>query len=559
MTRFYADAEWVGAPAAQEAEVWLATRFTVITDGTAIPGWYWPNLTPSVTPAMRIYTTAGALVAGPIAFNSTTLGAYNAAGAGVALTAGTYDVVVNTTHYVFLAGFFASGSVTRGAITGVQGRFSTPGTPPSSGSTSTTAYGPDIDWTPTGGGGEDKTSAATHTATASLTGTSTINTTRFATSTATALLSGVSGGGATTAQEVIGMGAVYTTRERVMRAADIRASAYRNEEIDLAIESASRAIDALCRRGDDTRPGFAPWTGTITFDWPGAARGNTGDPFRLWLAPHSLTGNPTAAVSGGVTITADTYAWPAESGAPYPALAVDRSSSSILSPGSAAGQRSAAITGVWCGCIPEERGYTTWTLGASATSSAGTLTVNAPFGVGTILRIGTERLIVNDRSWSASGQTGSLTASMSDESLTVADGTAFFANEELILDAERVWVRDVVGNTLIVKRAASGSTLAAHTTAAIQWSRTALCERGALGTTAATHAQGDRVWFHKNPPLIEQLATAYALSQRADESAAYARTAGSGDSERQVSPKSVRELEDRVVARYGRQISHRAV
>lgn len=536
MTTFLTDADFSGAPAAQEAEVWLTCRYTVGTDGTAIPRWRWPALQPSVTPVMRIFSTSGTLLAGPIAFNSTTLGQFNSAGTGVDLPAGTYDFTVNTTHYTYILNFFAGGSVTRGAITGVQGRFSSPGTAPSLGTVTNTIYGPDFDWTPAGSG--DKTTAATFQATASLTG--------------------VSSGGQTTAQEVTGMGAVYTTRERVMRAADIRASAYRNEEIDLAIESASRAIDKLCRRGDETRPGFAPWTGTLSFDWPSSAHGNTGSSFRLFLSPHSLL-TLTSASSGGTSITSNAYGSPVESGAPYPALSVDRNSSSALSPGNGAGQRSASITGVWCGCLADERGRTTWTLGASASSSTGTLTVNAPFGVGQILRIGDERLIVNDRAWAASGQTGTLAASQSAETLAVSDGSVFFPGEELILDSERVWIRDVVGNNLIVRRAISGSTLAAHTGAAIQWSRTAYCERGALGTAAAAHSSGDRVYFHKVPPLIEQLATAYALQQRAQESASYARTAGSGDSERQVNESGVRSLEQRVAAAYGIQLKHRAV
>lgn len=537
MTTFFTDSDFAGASVTQEAEVWLTCRFTVGTDGVGIPRWRWPALQPSVTPVMRIFTTTGTLVAGPISFNTTTLGQFNSAGAGVALTAGTYDFTVNTTHYAFLLGFFSGGSVTRGAITAVHGRFSSPGTPPSGGTQTATAYGPDLDWTPAGSG--DKTTSATHTATVTLTG--------------------VTSGGQTTAQEVTGMGAVYTTRERVMRAADIKASAYRNDEIDLAIESASRAVDALTRRGDVTRPGFAPWTGTIFFDWPNAARGNTGSSYRLWLAPHSLTANPTAASSGGTSITANTYGWPVESGAPYPAVAIDRSSNSALDPGSAAGQRSTSITGVWCACELAEYGRTNWTLGSSVSASAGTLTVNAPFGVGQILRIGTERLIVNDRTWASSGQTGTLTASMAAVSLAVSDGSVFFPGDELIIDSERVLVRDVVVNTLTVQRATSGSVLAGHTGAAIQWSRTALCERGALGTTAATHTSGDRIYFHKVPPLIEQLTVAYALVQRAQETATYARTTGSADNERQVNERGLRDLEARVQAAYGRQIIHRAV
>lgn len=537
MTTFFTDADFASAGEFVEPEVWLAERYTVAVDGTAFFGWRWPAIAPLVTPVIRVYTAAGALVAGPISFDSTTLGTINPAGQAspVALTAGTYDVVVNTNRYPAIVGFHSGGPVVRGQVTGIQGRFGPTGTPPAS--TSTAAYGPNIDFTAAGSG--DKTSSATHTATVSLTG--------------------ISSGGTATAQEVTGMGVAYTTRERVMRAADIKATAYRNSEVDAAIEAASRRIDSLCRRGDATRPGFAPWTGTIAFDWPSQARGNVGSSFRLWLSPHSLL-SLSAASSGGTTITSNTYGWPGESGAPYPAVAIDRGSNSTLQPGNSAGQRSTSITGVWSAALADERGRTNWTLGASASSSTGTLTVNAPFEVGQLLRIGDERLIVNDRLWATSGQTGSLTASMAAQSLAVSDGTVFFPGEELILEAERVWVRDVVGNTLIVQRAVSGSVLAAHTSVAIQWSRTALCERGVLGTTAAAHASADRVWFAKFPMMIEQLATAYAIDQRAQETAAYARTSGSGDNERPIGKsKSIVELEAAVLAAYGKQLGHRAV
>jgi hypothetical protein len=105
----------------------------------------------------------------------------------------------------------------------------------------------------------------------------------------------------------------------------------------------------------------------------------------------------------------------------------------------------------------------------------------------------------------------------------------------------------------------SGSVIAAHTTAAIQWSRTALAERGALGTTAAAHTAGAQLYLYKVPPLIEQFATALALDQRQQESSGYARTVGSGESERQMNARALRDLESQVVAAYGRQVRVRAV
>jgi hypothetical protein len=142
---FYTDSDLTGAGEFVEPEVWLATEFTV-PDGNATFRWRWPAVAPAVTPTIRVYDAGGTLVAGPISFDSTTLSAWNTAGAGspVSLSAGTYRVVVNTTRYPALGGFFSGGSITRGSITGVQSRFGSPGSAPSSVSTAT--YYVDIDF-----------------------------------------------------------------------------------------------------------------------------------------------------------------------------------------------------------------------------------------------------------------------------------------------------------------------------------------------------------------------------------------------------------------------------
>lgn len=150
MATFFTDADLTGAGEFVEGEVWLATEFTV-PDGTATFRWRWPAVAPVVTPQIRVYNAGGTLVAGPISFDSTTTSAWNTAGVGspVSLSAGTYRVVVNTTRYPARSGFFSGGSITRGDITGVQSRFGSPGSAPTS--TSTATYFVDIDFTATAG------------------------------------------------------------------------------------------------------------------------------------------------------------------------------------------------------------------------------------------------------------------------------------------------------------------------------------------------------------------------------------------------------------------------
>ena len=345
----------------------------------------------------------------------------------------------------------------------------------------------------------------------------------------------------------------YATRGRVMRAADVNASAYLSDEIDAAIESASLAVDKLTRRGDETRPGFAPWVGTIEFDWPVT---NNDEAYSFWLNQNALL-VPESASSGGVDISADVIPWPAY-GPPYTRLDINEASGSIFSFLDGSGQRSLSITGEW-GMTNAEKTRSSWTLAGSIDASTIIAVLNAPADVGSLVRIGNERMIVTDKTWANSSQTGSIIASQTANALAVDDGTAFRAGEELILDAERMLIREITGNVLNVRRAVSGSLLAAHTDATIYWSRTCEVERGALGTTPAAHTAGSTVAIHDVPGLIEQLTVAYALDQRQKEMTAYVRTIGQGEGQRNASGAGIDELEERVLSAYGRRLRLRVV
>lgn len=148
MTAFFTDDDLAGSADFSEAELQVATEYTVISAGTATFRWRWPSTNPSVTPRIRVYNDAGTAIAGPLNFATSVLGEWNSATGTVDLTAGTYRASVNTTHYPAVAGFFTGGPVVRGQITGVQSRFGATGSAPSS--TSTAAYFVDMDFTPTG-------------------------------------------------------------------------------------------------------------------------------------------------------------------------------------------------------------------------------------------------------------------------------------------------------------------------------------------------------------------------------------------------------------------------
>ncbi len=341
----------------------------------------------------------------------------------------------------------------------------------------------------------------------------------------------------------------YCTRESVMAAPDIRASAYAAEQIDDAILTGARAVEKLLHRT------FYPLTATKVFDWPNAQSAGS---YRLWLDQHDLI-SATNVTSGGVDITASVMLEPAASGPPYTRIDIDRSSSAVLNYASGTGQRSLSITGLWCYSNDE---LTAGTLSAGAVTADGTLSYTPaarPAGVGSTLRIGTERVLVSEKRWTDSGQTASLAADARATSVAVSSGSAFVPGEEIMIDSERLLVTAIAGNSLIVRRAWAGTVLAAHTTAAVYWPRSLVVERGALGTSAGNHSNGATLYVHQPPSMVSALNRAYALDTFFQEGSGYARTIGSGDAERSASGQGVRALEERTYGAYGRRVRMRAV
>ena len=182
-----------------------------------------------------------------------------------------------------------------------------------------------------------------------------------------------------------------------------------------------------------------------------------------------------------------------------------------------------------------------------------------------------ERVIVTAKGWADSGQNtaGALTASMADTSVPVATGSAYAAGEVLLVDAERLLVVDVAGNTLVVKRAQDGSVLAAHSSGVDVYARRALTvTRGAQGTTAASHSSAATIARHVVPGDVRELTVASASASLLLGRSAYAKEGNTGASGSNVASQSAKserigagipDLRERVRANYGRQLRHRAV
>lgn len=352
---------------------------------------------------------------------------------------------------------------------------------------------------------------------------------------------------------------VYATREDIKDALDFKETARADDRIDRALEAAAASVDNQCNRQE-----FAPTIATRFWDWPS---GQYARPWRLWFDASGLI-SVTEVSSGGVVIDPDVVLLePNRSGPPYNRVELNIGTSSGWTGGDTH-QRDIAITGLW--------GYTNdeTTLGTTVTAlddTARTVTVDGAtsgdIGVGSLLRLDTERLLVTGRRQADTGQT--LTAAVDGQakttSIPVGDGDAFAVGETILVDAERMLVVDIAGTNLIVRRAWDGSTLAPHDSGATVWApRLLAVQRGALGTTAAAHDIGSTVARWDPPALVRTLTIAETVTTLSQEPAGYARVARTtGGTTNGMGPRSltptIDDIRQQCVSTHGRQIRTRAV
>lgn len=337
---------------------------------------------------------------------------------------------------------------------------------------------------------------------------------------------------------------VYCTREDVKSALDYNETSRSNAKVDRAVEAGSRAVEGLLHRT------FLPVVATRYFDWPTRQGGRT---WRLWLDDNELISATTVTSAGTAISSNDYFLEPANYGPPYDRVEIDLGSSASFEAGDTH-QRAVAITGLW--------GYqdTTTPVGTivealDASETGIDVSDSSLYGVGSVLKVDSERLMVTDKTMLTTGITtgSSLTAQKNSQSLTVSDGTQFHVGETLLIDSERVVVDDVAGNTLTLRRGTDGTTLAAHNTGVTIYApRTLTVQRGALGTTAATHSSSATLSLQTVPGLVRQLAVAEAVSALKQEGSGYASESGSGENS---SPggSSVGNLRQTVYSLYGRQ------
>ncbi|MGW1616377.1 hypothetical protein ACWCQZ_44415 [Streptomyces sp. NPDC002285] len=353
-------------------------------------------------------------------------------------------------------------------------------------------------------------------------------------------------------------GVWYATREDVMRALDVKLTARSSGQIDRALESASRDVEDLCHRK------FFPVQATRYFDWPDVQYRPS---WRLWLDDNQLI-SVTTLVSGGVTIPAtDYFLEPNRSGPPFNRLEIDLDSSAAYGGGDTH-QRDIAVTGLWGYRNTETTvGALAEALDASETAVDVSGAASAASGVGSVLRVDSERMLVTGRTMLDTGQNvggGGLTAQQNSVTLAVADGTAFAVDEILLVESERLLIVDIAGNNLTVKRAWDGSVLAAHAVGIdIYAARTLTVQRGALGTTPATHSSATPVTRWDPPGPVRLLTIAEAINTVTMEQAGYSKVLRSGEaggsSERNRDQKGIDRLRKQVYDSHGRKGRVRSV
>lgn len=353
----------------------------------------------------------------------------------------------------------------------------------------------------------------------------------------------------------------YTTRESVQDAFDVREAAHRSTQIDQAIASASDDIDGWLNRH---KHGLAPRNATRYFRWPNK---DGGGPTRLWLDENELVSVSSFTAGGTAIAVSDYFLEPVNSGPPYTHIELDLdSSASFTNTGTA--QRALAVTGVF-GINNDQK-----TAGAleSAIASTSTTTVDVTrgdiVGVGSVLVVDSEKMLVTGKGTLDSTQNlaSAMNALKNDQTVDVSDGTLFFVGELILIDSERMRIVDITGNNLTVIRAYDGSTLAAHLiTADVYVYRRLTVERGALGTTAATHLDAASVAVWDVPSLVQDLCKAEAITRLEQEFSAYGARVYSDEAERDssgtevVSGRGLTDLRKACARRYKRKFRKAAV
>jgi hypothetical protein len=327
----------------------------------------------------------------------------------------------------------------------------------------------------------------------------------------------------------------YCTRESVQDAFDVREAAHRSTQIDEAIASASDDIDGWLNRH---KHGLAPRIATRYFPWP---KRDYSPSWKLWLDENELISVTTLTSGGTVIVAADYFLEPVNSGPPYTHIELDLDSQASFS-NTGTHQRAIEIIGTWGINDDQKAAGVLEAAVADTTGTAVDITRADLVGVGSVLEVDTEKMLVIAKgSLDSTQDLGSaMNALKNDQTVDVTNGAAFFVGEQVLIDSERMRITEITGNNLTVIRAYDGSTLASHSLGAgVFVYRRLTVERGSLGSTAATHADAASVTVWDVPSLVRDLCKAEAITRLEQEFSAYGARVYSDEAERDSSGTEV--------------------
>lgn len=343
----------------------------------------------------------------------------------------------------------------------------------------------------------------------------------------------------------------YCTREDVRAATEAEDTSSNNASIDNAVAAATRDVEKFLHRV------FWPRQTTKYFDWPVMSGAST---WRVWLNEHEVI-SVSSLVSAGTAITSNKYFLePVNSGPPYNRIEIDLATSSSFNTGSTY-QRNVSVTGLF-GYSDDSASAGTLASGINDTAGSLTASDSSLLGVGDLLQIGTERMVITGRSLADTGAkiavAGDLTSSKSDV-LVALDSANVHAGEQIRIDAELMTVVDVAGSNLIVNRSQGGSVLAAHAAGATVYApRTVNVLRGSGGTTAASHSGSATMTRWLAPGPVHDLTLAEALVKLGYQSSQYSKQVGV-EGNTTVIGTGLAALREQVYTGYGRKNRMRAV
>ena len=316
----------------------------------------------------------------------------------------------------------------------------------------------------------------------------------------------------------------YCTRERVQATLDQSDAPRLNSVIDAGCRSGSRKVEGITHRR------FYPVKGVRYPDPATTVSGGI-----LWLndIDHEIL-TLTSLVVDGVTLAenVDFVLRPPEAGPPYTSIKLLPSSRSSWP----TDPRSIVITGEFGG---SNRTAAAGALAAAiGTTSATTMTItnSSLVGVGDLVLVDTERVIVVEKS--AASTTATITATIDDDTadvlIPVSSGALVHAGEMILVGAEWMYVETVAGNNLIVKRCQQASPLAAHAISDVVYApRLCTIRRAAAGTTAAEHLDAAPLARNDPPSPVSEVALAKAIDATEQGKAGYSRTSGVADNRRE--------------------------